>query len=571
MRRRALLKFALVLTGICALFLSVGALRSFVRAGQPPAWPVVARVHFASRIELQRLADQGFDIWEVRQEYVLIPLSSGQWTALARQGYVLEVDAALTRAVSGIGVQAFQGGYLTVEELYGFLAQTAIAYPDIAQLLDYGQSWQKTTSGAEAGYDLKVLRLTNRAITGTVVAPGALGVTPTKPVFFLMAGIHAREIVTPEIARRFIEALTQEYGREADITWLLDHHEIWVVVSANPDGYKLVEQGYFQRKNTNNGNGGSCDQPPTITNQYGTDLNRNAGFKWNRSGSSADPCAQTYHGPAAASEPEQQALEALLGGLFQDQRGPNDDDLAPPSTTGLFITLHSYGDMVMWPWGWTDAPPPNQAGLQTIAQKLAAFNGYRACRPINCVYYLASGTSDDWAYGTLGIPAFTFEIGSWFFQDYNDAPALWAENRPALLYAAKIARAPYALVQGPEALDLAVDRAVLTATGQITLTATLDDTGSGGQSIRQAVYTIDTPDWITGAVTHSLSAADGAFDQPAEAVWAAIDTTGLSPGQHTLFIRGQDSQGHWGPVSAAFFDDRVFRAYFPLVLLNSGR
>ena len=35
-------------------------------------------------------------------------------------------------------------------------------------------------------------------------------------------------------------------------------------------------------------------------------------------------------------------------------------------------------------------------------------------------------------------------------------------------------------------------------------------------------------------------------------VGASIDTTGLNPGRHTIFVRGQDANGNWGAFSAAF-------------------
>jgi carboxypeptidase T len=71
--------------------------------------------------------------------------------------------------------------------------------------------------------------LTNQAITGT------------KPIFFLMAAIHAREYTTAESAMRFAEQLVRGYGRDPDATWLLDYTEIHVVPQANPDGRKQAE------------------------------------------------------------------------------------------------------------------------------------------------------------------------------------------------------------------------------------------------------------------------------------------------------------------------------------------
>ena len=49
-----------------------------------------------------------------------------------------------------------------------------------------------------------------------------------------------------------------------------------------------------------------------------------------------------------------------------------------------------------------------------------------------------------------------------------------------------------------------------------------------------------------------MSASDGSFDATVEGVEATIDTTGLSAGQHIVFVRGQDAAGNWGAFSAVF-------------------
>ena len=65
-------------------------------------------------------------------------------------------------------------------------------------------------------------------------------------------------------------------------------------------------------------------------------------------------------------------VAALVRSLFPDQRGPNDTDAAPPDTTGVLITLHSYANLVMWPWGHTATAPPNSV-IIALAMFLTAF------------------------------------------------------------------------------------------------------------------------------------------------------------------------------------------------------
>ena len=72
------------------------------------------------------------------------------------------------------------------------------------------------------------------------------------------------------------------------------------------------------------------------------------------------------------------------------------------------------------------------------------------------------------------------------------------------------------------------------------------------QYIIAAEYTIDTPPWVSSIGSYPMSATDGNFNNTIENVISDIDTTGLGPGRHTIFVRGKDANGNWGAVSAAF-------------------
>jgi carboxypeptidase T len=217
-------------------------------------------------------------------------------------------------------------------------------------------------------------------------------------------------MVPPEIALRLMEYLLNNYGVDDDVSWLLNDHLIVIVPVANPDGRRLAEQGLMQRKNMNTSYGGGCANPPTATNQYGVDLNRNFNFKWGTVNTPSEPkCGQTYPGPSAASEPESLALQNLKAMLFADQRGPLDTDAAPQTTTGVFIDLHSTGNLVMWAWAHNNTVPPNGSDLELIGRRLAAYNGHTPQQAIQL--YPSSGSTRDYAYGELGLASFTFEIG----------------------------------------------------------------------------------------------------------------------------------------------------------------
>ncbi|NIV31744.1 MAG: peptidase M14, partial [Anaerolineae bacterium] len=80
--------------------------------------------------------------------------------------------------------------------------------------------------------------------------------------------------------------------------------------------------------------------------------------------------------------------------------------------------------------------------LETLGRKFGYFNGYEVCQSgePGCIY-ATTGTTDDWAYGELGLAAYTFELGTAFFQgcSYFEGTIL-PRNLPALLYAFKAAR-----------------------------------------------------------------------------------------------------------------------------------
>jgi carboxypeptidase T len=436
------------------------------------------------------------------------------------------------------------GCYRTVEETYAAAQALVTAHPDLATWSDVGDSWDKATAGGATGYDLMVLKLTNSAISGD------------KPKLFVTAAIHAREYAPAELVTRFGEYLVNQYGTDADATWLLDYHEVRLMLQANPDGRKRAETGSSWRKNTNN----NCwySAPPSGD---GIDLNRNFAFQWGCcDGSSGSACSSTYRGAAAGSEPETEAVQSYLASIFPDQRDPDLGDPAPVDATGIYLDIHSYGELVLWPWGFTSSPAPNATALQTLGRKFAYFNGYSPQQAF--ALYSTDGTSDSYAYGELGVAAYCFETGTEFFQSCPVfESAIYPDNLQALLYAAKVARTPYLTPLGPDAVNLTVSATSIPAGTPVTLSALISDTGYstlGGseptQNIAAAEYYADVSPWASGATAHAMAVSDGSFDSKSEGVTAIIDTTGWSEGRHIVFVRGQDAGGNWGAFSAIFLD-----------------
>ncbi len=511
---------------------------------QPFTDYVVARVYFATRANLDQLA-VFLDIWEVNhaEGYLVALLSPSNIAQLERSEYQLVIDQAQTALLTQrLETIPDYPCYRTVEETYATISSLAIDYPQLAELIDIGDSWEKVTPDGPEGYDMYALRLTNEE----------MGVIDEKPTFFLMAEIHAREYVTAETATRFAEHLLHSYNQDADITWLLDHYRIYILTMDNPDGRKHAEDGVSWRKNTNITNGCINDW------EGGTDLNRNHSFHWG--GASSYPCDPTYQGPEPASEPETQVLQSFVLALFADQRGPDDTDSAPADTTGLLITLHSYSELVLWPWGWTDLDSPNHDQLQTLGRRMAYFTDYVPQQAY--ALYPTTGTTDDWAYGELGIAAYTYEMGTVFFQDCASFEStIYPDNLQALLYAFKTARLPYMDPAGPRVVDLAISQALVDPGTPVTISAAADDdlySANNGREPTQAVnsarYSIDISSWLPGAVTYPMDAVDGNFNADREDIQAVIDTVNLTAGKHIIFVEAMDEEGNWGVSTAIFLN-----------------
>jgi hypothetical protein len=414
------------------------------------------------------------------------------------------------------------------------------SYPELVTLLDIGDSWEKAEYYS-SGHDIACLLLTNSAVAGP------------KPDIFVIGAVEPLGLAGMEVAMRFAEHLVSEHGSDPDVTWILDYHEVHVIAIANPDGRKQAESGLYWYKNTN------INYCGPASDYRGANLNHNFPFEWGCcGGSSGDACSQWYRGSYGASEPETQAIVNYLESILPDMR-PNDlGTPAPDTTMGIVIDLKAYGGSLYWSWGFYAGDAPN-TGLRTLGRKLAYLNGYMP-RYMSEVANM-DGTLLDFAYGELGVATYAVYLGTVYFEACSSfANTVLPDNMDMLMAAAKVARAPYLLPSGPDAMNVAVGTPV---SGAVTITATIDDTrfssANGAeptQNIAAAKFYVDTPPWSTSPVPVGLPMwpADGSFDSKVEDVTATLNITGLPTGKHIIFVSGQDAGGAWGAVSAAFLD-----------------
>ncbi len=207
---------------------------------------------------------------------------------------------------------------------------------------------------------------------------------------------HAREVMSSEMVMMLAEHLGQQYAAgKPDIVTLLDANEIYMVPIVNPDGFLYNEQtnpnggGMWRKNRRNNGDG-----------TWGVDCNRNYSYEWGCSwGSSGDTDSDTYRGPAPASEPEVQAMIALV----------NSHDFVTRQS------FHTSGELTLYPWGYTTDDTPDHTVFVEMASAMVQFNGYTAGQPGEVLYDVCGGNFD-WDYGQQDehtkIFAFTNEIGN---------------------------------------------------------------------------------------------------------------------------------------------------------------
>jgi len=513
-------------------------LRSYVHKNEP--WFVnrdqmyftlsVANLH-----EYQELFSYGFKV-EINQKQMIL-----------KRENKLRIEALKNTTDDNRSIPGYEC-IRTVEETFLSMDSLVSQYPTLASTIDVGDTWEKATPGGNPGYDMRVIKITNSDIVGT------------KPILYVTSSIHAREMAPAELNIRFAEYLLNNYGTDADVTWIVDHREVHLLPQGNPDGRKRAESSDTnKRKNQNNNYCGG-------NNTRGVDMNRNFTWMWNQgSGSSSSQCSQVFRGPSPQSELENTAIDTYLKTLFIDARGPNIGDAAPIDTTGIYLDIHSVASLILWPYGFDDPGTipiaPNDIQLQTLGRKFGWYNGYYPEKANEL--YGADGASDDNAYGQLGVAAYTFELGGGSFRPSCGSfeNTILPNNLKALIYAAKVSDTPYITASGPDIDNMNLSANDVIAGTMITVTGAATDAhfnnvngAEATQFITSIEMYIDELPWDNASTPIILSPVDGSLNSDTESFTGVIDTTGLSSGQHIIYIQSTDFNAVTGVPYAKFFN-----------------
>lgn len=246
-----------------------------------------------------------------------------------------------------------------------------------------------------------------------------------EPNVLYMATHHAREVISNEVVLYFLKSICENYSINQTITDIINTRELWIVPIVNPDGMEYFhEVELWWRKNLrDNNNNGIIDNPGD-----GVDLNRNYGHMWgyDDGGSDPNPGGTTYRGPAPFSEPETQIIR----------------DFAHKYEFVTMITLHSSGDLILYPWGYDYIDSPHESLFEAIGAEMAKYNGYTVQQGVD--FYPVNGECCDWFYENFTTLSFTIEIDTTQFNPNPSAiPPLVEENYEPCLVIAKIADDPW--------------------------------------------------------------------------------------------------------------------------------
>ncbi|XP_066995073.2 zinc carboxypeptidase [Anabrus simplex] len=258
--------------------------------------------------------------------------------------------------------------YQPLSQINNWLDSQAKEYPNVVTTLIGGRSFEER--------EIRGIKISYKS--------GNRGV-------FLEGGIHGREWISPATVTYIVNQLLR--SNDKSVREIAENYDWYIFPVVNPDGYEYTfTTDRTWRKN----------RAPSSQTCYGTDLNRNWDSYWNETGTSSDPCTNKYPGPSAFSEVESRTLSQYISSISHQLH--------------VYLSFHSPGQMIMFPYGYTKIMAPNHDQLMGIAKKAAKeikkrYGTQYKYGPISKVIYPASGDSLDWVYDKLRInTSIVFEL-----------------------------------------------------------------------------------------------------------------------------------------------------------------
>lgn len=363
-------------------------------------------------------------------KYLDIVVNMEEYDRLLEAGYEIRITQTEEQLKENLRSGADLAGYRDYEEMLADLQQAELDYPAICKLYDIGDSRGKEYSDAgNSNYDQY-----NHEIWALKVSDN-VETEEDEPCIYYIAEHHAREPLSLETAMTILEHILDNYGTDPTITDNVNNSQIWFVPLVNPNGHKVVtdEENVWWRKNIRDNDENGVMNVTGYNPSDGVDINRNYGFEWG--GASNTWSSEVYQGPAPFSEPETQAVRDLLA--------------AHHFIAG--ISYHTYGEIVLYPYGYEDGIiAPDQAALSELATEMAfsipaQYGGYYTPEA-SWALYPCTGTTDDFAYGMYGTFGYTIEMATEFIPSANQVQQICDNNVEAAMI--MLDRANHSILKG---------------------------------------------------------------------------------------------------------------------------
>lgn len=309
----------------------------------------------AGSIEIDHVTSKGFEAYG----------SKGLKAQLEKRGLIV--------VSKPIGLKSIFDGYPTHAQMTKTLQETVAKYPKIMKLESIGNSVK--------GKELWVVKISSDPT-----------IDQLKPEVKYISSMHGDEITGRELMVSLIAEIGEKYGKDLEITKLVNNTEIFIMPSMNPDG----------------------SQSKVRANANRIDLNRNF----------PDIISDSQSSPAKREIEVQHVMK------FQERH-----------KFSLSANFHGGAVVVNYPWDSKSERHPLDAFVQEISLGYSGLNKpmYNSREFTHGIvngadWYIVRGGMQDWSYHWFNDLQITVELSDDKYPDYSEIPQFYKDNRDSLIY-----------------------------------------------------------------------------------------------------------------------------------------